>query len=84
MKSGLNLKIKISNGIDKYIISKMAKTVNKLPWINSTIQKLIRKRDKAYTKFQKFRSEEAKHDLKVLKNRFKKKLDLPIKTTLRK
>ena len=39
-------KTEISNRIDECIPPKMAKTVNKLPWINSTIQKLIRKRDK--------------------------------------
>ena len=39
----------------------MAKTASKLPWINYTIQKLIRKRDKAYKKFRKFRAKEAKH-----------------------
>ena len=44
----IDFKTKISNGIDECIPSKMAKTVNKLPWIKFTIQKLIRKRDKAY------------------------------------
>ena len=61
MKSRLVFKTEISNGIDECIPLKMAKTANKLPWINSTIQKLIRKRDKTYKKVQKFRAKEAKH-----------------------
>ena len=52
----------------------MAKTVNQNSWINSTIQKLIRQRVKAYKKIRKFRSEEAKHDLKVLKKQVKKEI----------
>ena len=44
----IDFKTKISNGIDECTPSKMAKTVNKFTWINSTIKKLIRKRDKAY------------------------------------
>ena len=51
----------------------MAETVKKLPWIISTIQKLMRKRDKAYTFYWKFRSEKAKHDLKVPKKTVSKR-----------
>ena len=49
------------------------KQLKKLPWIISTIQKLMRKRDKAYTFFWNFRSEKAKNDLKVPKKTVSKR-----------
>ena len=54
----VRFKSEVLSAIEKFIPSKMTKTKYSLPWIDSSIKRLIRKRDKLYFRASKSSSPE--------------------------
>ena len=66
----------VQEGIRKFIPHKLAKTRDNLPWLTQEIKKLMRKRDKCYTKLKKARHDKAKlkTTLKSLKQQIQREV----------
>ena len=65
---------KISEGRSSFVPSKRIKGKNKLPWVNITIKRLIRKRDKLYYRQRKSRKQEDIQHYKSIKHLIQQKM----------
>ena len=60
----VSFKSEVLSAIERFIPSKMTKTKYSLPWIDSSIKRLIRKRDKLYFRARKSSSPDIKNHYK--------------------
>ena len=60
----VSFKSEVLSAIERFIPSKMTKTKYSLPWIDSSIKRLIRKRDKLYFRARKSSSPDLKNHYK--------------------
>ena len=60
----VSFKSEVLSAIERFITSKMTKTKYSLPWIDSSIKRLIRKRDKLYFRARKSSSPDIKNHYK--------------------
>ena len=60
----VSFKAEVLSAIERFIPSKMTKTKYSLPWIDSSIKRLIRKRDKLYFRARKSSSRDIKNHYK--------------------
>ena len=72
----VSLKSEVLAAIERFIPSKMTKTKYSLPWIDNSIKRLIRKRDKLYFRARKSSSPDIKSHYK----RFRAHVQKTIKT----
>ena len=59
---------------DKYIPHKVTRSRCSLPWITTSIRRLIRRRDKLYCKFKQSKSEDTYEDFKTTKHTIQKEM----------
>ena len=59
---------------DKYIPHKVTRCRCSLPWITTSIRRLIRRRDKLYRKFKQSKSEDIYEDFKTVKHTIQKEM----------
>ena len=70
----LEFKGMLENGIKKYIPHRTAKKKDSLPWITSSIKKLLKKRDCMYIKSKKTGKEQDRKAFQALKHQAQKQL----------